>query len=794
MEKILFDKGWKYVIEDLMPYRPENMWGGAKAGAYGFGATAFDLKENEWNDIDLPYDYLREGKFTLGAIELDGMDDIPEMQSIRSRLHSGGSLEPQVAWFRKHFVLDSSYNNKNVIIKFDGVYRNCDIYLNEKYVGSYRNGYTYFLFDITDFLRIGENLICVRVDPREREGWWYEGGGIYRHVWLYVYDELLILPYEISVSTEISKDSHEAHIIASADVLNRSYTDVKADIIFSLFDRDEQLIDKKTIPFEVADWEKEKLVTEFRLGAGNYKLWDVESPNLYKLGIRIIDRSIKKEHTFEDVYFGIKSIEFTNNDGMYLNGRRLEVKGLCAHQDHAGVGIGIPDSVMEYRLREMKKMGMNAYRSAHHQPSDTLLELCDKMGILVFSETRRMSSAEEDIEQLKKVVKQGRNHASVFLWGIGNEEINVQHQEETIKVIERMRREIKKLDPTRPFTCAIVCWDGKDRYEYATKYFEIAKHLDIMGFNYCETAWDDYHEHINEQPIIVTEIDAANSSARGVYKTDENNGHFFTLDPDNACKCTDSSRVRKRFEIGEKFWKATAKRSYLAGAFLWTGIDYRGEPTPMPWPAVSSTFGILDYCGFRKDSFYYYQCWWAEKPTIHLFPHWNDPVKEGEKLTVYAYSNMDEVELFVNEKSYGKRKPEKNWYISWENVMYEPGVLLATGVLNGEKYTEKILTTKSIDRLLIRKYDENIFASDNISIWNIEVVDCDGNLVPNACPLIHIKTREGTKLIGTGNGDPSSHESELWCDRHAFNGKMQLIIESQGVAEFEASIVMESDN
>ena len=649
--------------------------------------------------------------------------------------------------------------------------------------------YTYFYFEISDFLVEGDNLISVRIDPREREGWWYEGGGIYRHVWLYKYDELMILPYENKVEVSFDDEKNRVDISVCAQIISRAYKDKDITVNFGIFDEKNAMIAEKHVDLNVRDWEEEYAKTTFSLDKGSFEFWSTDNPALYTLKTTIILGESDRHIVCEDVTFGIKRVEFTAGDGLYLNGNRPQIKGLCLHQDHSGVGFGVPDSVIEYRLRELKKMGMNAIRSAHHQPSDVLLDLCDRLGILVFSENRRMSSAEEDIEQLRKVIKQGRNHACVFLWGIGNEEINVQHLDETIRVTERLKREIRKLDSTRYFTSAIVCWDGKDRFEYATKYFDVAKHLDVMGFNYCDSAWDDYHNHFPNQPIIITEIDAANSSARGIYSTDVSKGHFFTLDPNNISKCTDIQRVKKRFEIGEKFWKETAERKYLAGAFLWTGIDYRGEPTPMPWPAVSSTFGILDYCGFRKDSFYFYQSWWGKTPTIHLFPHWNNPVNPGERLTVYAYSNMDEIEIFVNGKSYGKKSVKSNWYVRWEDVVYEPGMLEAVGTKGGKEYCEKVVTTKKIDKLMVRKYEENILISDNISIWNIDVVDEDGKTVPDACPLIHIVTGEGTTLIGAGNGDPSCHESELSCERHAFNGKLQVIVSSDGEPLVEAEII-----
>lgn len=777
----MFDKDWKFLREDMAPYTPDDRWGGAKAGAYDFGAVKDRLDDSGWMDIELPHDYVREGEFTQKITQADNLTDIPAMQSIQSRLHAGGSLEPKPAWYRKHFTLPENIRDKHIYIKFDGVYRDCDVYVNQMFVGSYRSGYTYFVFDLTDFLhKDGENIISVRVNPTGREGWWYEGGGIYRHAWLLAYEDLLIEPYRLGVSADVDLESKRARIDITAEITSRAYESKEGELKAILCDAEGRVICSRTSVFSVDSWGKCTVKQQMEISGEDFHLWDVGDPYLYTIKAFLTDKKtgICAEESVENI--GLKKAQFTADDGFYLNGRKLLIQGFCAHHDHAGCGIGMPDGVVEYRLRKMQEMGMNAYRSAHHQPSDVLLDLCDRLGILVFSETRRMSSAEEDLEQLRKLILQGRNHASVFLWGIGNEEINVQHKPETILTTERMKREIAKLDPVRPVTAAVVCWDGKEHFPDAHKYFDVTKHLDIMGFNYCMTAWEDYHEHIPDQPVIITEIDAANSSTRGIYATNEKEGHFFTLDPDNRTKCTNGDRAAGRKEIGEREWKYTAEHPWLAGAFLWTGIDYRGEPTPMPWPAVSSFFGVLDHCGFAKDSFYYYKSWWTKAPMIHLFPHWNHAGKEGQRITVYAYSNLDRVELFVNGKSYGAKEPENCWYLSWEDVVYEPGELKAVGYRGEERYEEIVRTTKAVHHVEIEKYGENCFTEDPISIFNVKLVDENGDIVPDACDEITFELGENTQLIGTGNGDQASHESDLSLRRHAFNGLAQIIVRSEG--------------
>lgn len=777
MEKILFDEDWKFLRKNLPPYHPADRWGGAKAGAYDFGAVSDNCDENDWENVTLPHDYVRLEEYTTKVSQSEEITDIPAMQSIQSRLHAGGCLEPKVAWYRKHFKLEEAWKNRPVYLKFDGVYRDCDVYLNQMYVGSYTSGYTYFYFEITDFLREGENILSVRVNPTGREGWWYEGGGIYRHVWLEIQDELLIEPHKLGAVATADYKKRQGKVMVSAEITSRIMESRNALLKSVIYDEEGNEVSTETTPFTINAWGERRIEQELEVSGEQLRLWELESPYLYRIKSWILHENGKEIISEQpEQFIGFKETVFTPEKGFFLNGKSVKLKGLCVHHDHAGVGIGMPDSVVEYRLREMKKMGMNALRSAHHQPSDVLLELCDKLGILVFSETRRMSSAEEDLEQLRRVVRQGRNHACVFLWGIGNEEINIQHKKETIKTTKRMEMEIRKLDSVHPFTAAVVCWDGKEHFKDARRYFDVTKHLDVMGFNYCISAWDDYHENNPEQPVLVTEINAANSSTRGIYETEEGRGHFFTLDNKNVEKCTNKERAAARKEIGEKEWKAVAERSYLAGGFLWTGIDYRGEPTPMPWPAIGSSFGIMDYCGFPKDSFYYYRSWWGEKAVLHLFPHWNHAGREGQKLTVYAYTNADAVELFVNGKSYGVKEVEENWYLTWENVVYEPGELKAVGKKNGEIIEKSILTTGAPERVEVLKYTENQFTFDKVAIFNIRVLDKDNQLVPDACPLLHITMEQGTRLLGIGNGDPGCHEHEQSTTHHAFNGLMQVIV------------------
>lgn len=453
------------------------------------------------------------------------------------------------------------------------------------------------------------------------------------------------------------------------------------------------------------------------------------------------------------------------------------------------MGIACYKDIWEYRLRQMKSMGMNAYRSAHHMMAPEVLELCDELGILVMGETRRMSSAPEDLEALRTLVRMSRNHPSVFIWSIGNEEVFSQDKPETIRTTITMRTIVNKLDGTRPVTSAVVCWNGVERFDTAEKYEPVTEQLDVMGFNYCKAAWDPYHASKPEQPIIVTEA-SANSSTRGCYETNEAAGQYYILDPDNERKCK-SGKKAVRKDMAEQEWKYVADRDFLMGTFLWTGMDYRGEPTPLAYPSVYSHFGIFDYCGFAKDNFYYWKSWWQEEDVLHLFPHWNHPGKEGLPLTVYCYSNLEQVELFVNGESYGKKNVEKNWYLCWEDVIYEPGELMAKGYRNGELVLEeKVETVSSADCLKIEPVKEEIL-KDGMAIYNICVVDKQGREVPTAGPLVYIEV-EGGQLMGTGNGNPGDHDSEKLPVRRAFHGKLQVIVRAAEPGEVKLKVSAET--
>lgn len=755
---------------DLPPKHSADGWGGAKARAYSFGAVSESFDDSKWRSITLPHDFVSEGDYTQKKVQGSDMQKIPEMESMDSRHFAGGSLEGGIAWYRKHFEISENVKDKRIYIHFDGVYRDSTVYLNEYYVGRYESGYTDFYYDITDFVNFGgDNVMAVRVDSAGREGWWYEGGGIYRNVWLEIKDNTAVSYNGVFVYSDVNLENKSAVLNIQTEIDNKALQDKKVTAEQIIYDVHENQLAKIQSDLSVQAWDN--ALCRQSVSLENVELWDLENPYLYTIKTNIIVGGDVTDTVVTS--FGIRDIRFDADKGFFLNGKNVKIKGLCCHHDHAGIGIAQNENITEYRIAQMKSMGANAYRSAHHMPTDELLNICDRAGMLVFDETRRMSSAPQDLDCLRTMVKHARNHPSVFLYGIGNEEIFSQHRDETARTTLTMKAEIKKLDSSRPVTSAVVCWNGKERFNTAEGYVDVTKHLDVMGFNYCKTAWDDYHKRMPKQPIIVTEA-SSNSWTRGCYSTNENIGQYYALDPDNGAKCKNSQKAQRK-DMGESEWKYFAERDYLAGIFLWTGIDYRGEPTPLIYPAVYTQFGIFDYCGFPKDNYFYYKSWWTDEPTLHIFPHWNFADKIGEKISVHCYSNLDEVELFVNGKSYGRQKTERNWYLTWDNVVYEVGEAVAKGYKDGKVVmTKAVKTTDTPYKIEIMPY-KNSIKNGQTAIVNVKITDKNDNTVPTADNRIFFEI-DGGELLGTGNGNPGDHDSEKVPVRRAFNGLCQLLV------------------
>jgi beta-galactosidase len=489
------------------------------------------------------------------------------------------------------------------------------------------------------------------------------------------------------------------------------------------------------------------------------KLWSLETPHLYRLittieaGTEALDRIETK--------FGVRTIKFDPNTGFLLNGESIKIQGTCNHQDHAGLGTALPDRMQSYRIEKLKEMGVNAYRTAHNPATPELLDACDALGMLVLCEPRMTSSNQEALRHIEAVVLRDRNHPSVFCWSLGNQE-PIQVFDQGPGIVATMKRLVKRLDPTRPVTYAMDQSWGKG----------ISTVIDVQGLNYGRVeAIDEFRKKFPDKPAFGTEV-ASSTSTRGVYVTDASKGHLSAYE----------TYQKNRPGWGcppDTWWKIYAERPFLAGGFVWAGFDYGGEPSPNQWPGVSSQYGNLDTCGFPKDSFYYYQSWWTEKPVLHIFPHWNWPGREGQEIEVYCYSNLESVELFLNGESLGSKDMPRNSHLVWK-VKYAPGSLEARGSRSGlERMVVKRETTGEPARIVLRPDRQRISADgEDVSVIEVRIEDKVGRLVPVADNEVVFQVTGAGKVMGVGNGNPSSHEPDKASKRRAFNGLCMVIVQS----------------
>jgi len=754
--QLLMDFNWKFHLGNASDPHKDFGYGTdeifAKEGV-GVGAIMPNFNDSSWQSVDLPHDWAVYLPFVK-------TDDYAVMGHGYKPL-GGDYPATSVGWYRKTFFVPESALGKMITLKFDGVFRDCMIWLNGNYVGRNLSGYSEFSFDVTNFLNYGgKNVLVVRVDATNYEGWFYEGAGIYRHVWLIEMPRLHIPIYgtyvrttslegsaaTLSVETQISnQDAMEKRVVVESFIVNSEGT---------------VIANAASNEFKLAPYEDRKEIQTIRVDHPN--LWSPDSPYLYKLVsvVKSFDRVVDRVETT----FGIRTLRWEKDYGFFLNGKRIEIKGTCNHQDFAGVGVAVPDDIQYYRVEKLKEMGSNAIRTSHNPPTTALLDACDKLGMLVMDENRLLNSSPEYISQFKTLILRDRNHPSVIVWSIGNEEWGVQDKDVGVRIARTLLRIQEQLDPSR--TCTFAANDGP-AYDHA-----VNSVIPVRGFNYWLGAVDKYHSEHPDQPLIGTET-ASTVSTRGEYANDTTRGYVSDYDV-NAPPWG---------ETAEQWWSFYDARKFLAGGFVWTGFDYRGEPTPYRWPDINSHFGIMDMCGFPKNNFYYYQSWWSDKDVLHIFPHWDWQGKEGQPVSVWCFSNCDSVELFLNGKSLGTKKMAKDSHLEW-TVAYEPGTLEAKGWRNGKTLETRVETTGVPASIKLSPYRDSIEddGEDAVPI-TVSVVDLNGREVPTANNMMHFRIDGPGKIIGVGNGDPASHEPDkcpdgLW-QRSLFNGKCMVIVQSE---------------
>jgi beta-galactosidase len=712
-----------------------------------------DFDDSSWRAVDLPHDWAVELPFDQTTDKRHGFKAL-----------GGKNNENTIGWYRRAFDLSADDANQSLSIEFDGVYRNCLVWLNGHCLGRNASGYSSFAYDITKYANIGgRNELVVRVDATREEGWFYEGAGIYRHVWLLKTSPVHVAHWGTYVTCDVSGD--DAAVTARTQVRNDSAAAADCTVQSDIIDPDGKTVATVTSPSPSIDAGHEQETSQQAKITGA-KLWSLESPNLYTLltkiksGGRIVD-------TYETT-FGIRTIRFDADKGFFLNGKHVPVNGMCNHQDHAGVGAALPDRLQYFRIEKLKEFGCNAYRTSHNPPTPELLDACDRLGMLVMDENRRFGDYPVVMDELQRLVERDRNHPSVVIWSICNEE-PLKQRSEGERIAKPMVDLVHKLDPTRPVTAAINSKHGNG----------ISKVIDVEGVNYFRLATDkvnkednldSYHATHPNQPVIGTE-EASTRTTRGEYFVDKERGYLTAYDSNGI-------------ERAAQWVQYYAERPWLAGGFVWTGFDYRGEPTPYSWPCISSHFGILDTCGFPKDLFWYYQECWMDKPVLHLLPHWNWAGKEGQPIDVWCYTNYPSVELFLNGKQVGERRDVKpRDHAEWK-VKYEPGVLEVRAYRGTELVaTDKVETTGAPAKLVLTPDRVEINADgEDVSIVNVAVVDSQGRVVPTASNLVKFDIAGNAKLIGVGNGDPSCHESDKASQRSAFNGLCMAIVQTTTTA------------
>jgi len=719
--------------------------------------TALDMKFNDadWRTLNLPHDW---------AVELP-FENSPSFDVESHGYKPVGGLYPEtsIGWYRKHFITNKKDSGQRFQIQFDGIFRDANIWVNGFYLGNNKSGYVGASYDITDYLNYDkDNIVVVRVDATQYEGWFYEGAGIYRHVWLNQYSNTHIANDGVFVYTNVQKNNAEINVEITVE--NQNLFSSSCSVSAIITDRNGKVIGQtKEQPIQL-NINENKIVKQ-KIIVTNPKLWSLEEPYLYsvtsvvKSAGKIIDSKTNK--------FGIRTIEIKPN-GVFLNGKYVQIKGTNNHQDHAGLGSALPDYLQYYRINLLKEMGANAYRTSHNAPTPELLEACDSLGFLVLDEQRLLNSSPEYMSQFERLLKRDRNHPSIFLWSIGNEEGWIQTTNTGRRIAQTLLAKQKELDPTRTSTYAA---------DVANVFHGINEVIPVRGFNYRQFAVADYHKAHPTQPIIGTEM-GSTVTTRGIYAKDSVIG--YVPDQDITAPWWAST--------AETWWKLAAENNFWLGGFVWTGFDYRGEPTPFKWPNINSHFGLMDMCGFPKNIYYYYQSWWSDKDVLHISPHWNWAGKEGQPIDVWVNSNADDVELFLNGKSLGKKTMPRNSHLQW-NVNYEPGTLEAIGYRHGKKITARVETTGKATEVVITPYKTTILADGkDATVINVSVRDKQGRNVPDADNLIHFTLKGDAKIIGVGNGDPSSHEPDKIFDnnwqRKLFNGKCQFIVQSGTKEDF----------
>jgi beta-galactosidase len=741
-DRLSMDWDWKFHRGDIAlpyPHSGDETYGYTKAGAAP-GAAGIKFDENSWRTVDLPHDFVVEGPFEESANVGQGYHPKP------------------VGWYRKSFTLPESDRGKYIELQLDGMATNATVWFNGNVVRHNWSGYDSAHIDLTPLAHFGgePNVIAVRVDSSVLQGWWYEGGGLYRHAWLVKRSPVHLITD--GVYAHPRKKADGSWLVPVEATLNNigekpAQTEVRSVVV----DRGGQIVAQGRGSVVVNPLEN--VVAAFPITVLNPQLWSLEEPNLYKVHTSVLVDGTEVDRLTTNA--GFRTIRFDPQQGFLLNDKHVKLQGTCNHQDHAGLGVALPDSIIEFRLRKLKELGCNALRMSHNAPTRELLDVADRLGLLVMDENRLFNPSPDYLAMLQWMVRRDRNHPSVILWSVFNEE-PLQGTPEGYEMVRRMAKAVKELDDTRPVTAAMN--GGMDAP------LSVADAVDVVGFNYHVELYDKYHAAHPEKPLTSSE-DTSAIMTRGEYSSDRAGRHVLASYDDEFQPWGLTHR---------KAWKEIATRPFLAGAFVWTGFDYRGEPQPFEWPTQSSSFGIMDTCGFPKTAYYIHQAQWVQdRPILHLVPHWNWPGKEGQPIRVMAMSNADTVELRLNGRSLGEQKVDLFEMNEWK-VPYQPGRLEAVARTGGKAVANASVETSGAPVALRLTPDRLALDGDGRDAVpvTVEALDSRGRHVPTANMPVQFQIAGG-RIIGVGNGDANSHEPDKAMARSLYNGFAQLIVQSE---------------
>ena len=759
-EVVRLDEGWKFTFGNASD--PVKDFGCGteyfnyltKASSiHNEGPYSMKFDDAAWQEVRIPHDWATTLPYAPEASHSHGYKTVGYKYP-----------ETSVGWYRKVINIGEEDLGKHIALQFDGIFRNARIWFNGFYMGMEPSGYATQVYDVTEYVNYGgDNLICVRADATLEEGWFYEGAGIYRDVWLVKSAAVSVAPFGTFVYADLKEPYSSAVIHIDTEVNNHSLNSQECQVEQRLFDANGHEVAKAETTL-LALKAKETKGCQQLMMLDNPHLWDVTDPYLYQ-----VETTIKVNGQVTDIYkttTGIRSAVFDADKGFLLNGKSLKLKGVNMHQDHAGVGAAIPEALMAWRIKQLKAFGCNAYRASHNPMTPAQLDICDREGILVIDENRLSGINNEHIRLLERMIKRDRNHPSIILWSDGNEEWGMENTVQGMRVAQAMREYTRLFDPTRHSTIANA--GGS----------EMIKGLDVVGFNYIvQNDVDNRKKDYPTWKIVGTE-ETTGCGTRGIYfDGSAQEGHMAAIN---------RSTKPGVENVIERGWQFYAERPWAAGLFYWTGFDYRGEPNPLKYPAHDSEFGILDYCGFWKDEAWYLKSWWTDEPTLHIFPHWNFEGHEGEEIELWAYSNCDEVELMVNGKKLGRQTMPKNGHLKWK-ATYQPGRVVAIGYKNGKRIlTQTIETTKPAAKVMLKTDRQQITADGrDVAVVTVEIQDTRGRIVPNACPLLTLSLQGDGRILGVGNGNPAflgeDHPREKDCHQFqipAFNGLAQVLIQS----------------